>query len=206
MFKDSAIFEEHYADYCRQISEIDIASRKETLGIACGGDRLLIPFFDGNYAVSKNGILNGAGNRPHYGVCVILAKYTLLCPDSPHDDPEWVSFKDFKRTSHFLNVNYFASDTEKAIVKAFSGKKKALSKACEELGGVDHKGEFQYDLSVRFNALPRISLLLLFNDADDEFPAQCTVLFQRQAEFYLDPESLAMIGAYLAKRLQGVEL
>jgi hypothetical protein len=42
------------------------------------------------------------------------------------------------------------------------------------------------------SALPRISLLLLFNDGDEEFPAKCTVLFQRHAEYYLDPECLAI--------------
>jgi len=59
-----------------------------------------------------------------------------------------------------------------------------------------------YDLSYEFNALPRIALLLLFNDGDEEFPAKCTVLFQRHAEYYLDPESLAMTGACLAKYLK----
>ena len=46
-----------------------------------------------------------------------------------------------------------------------------------------------------------MSLLLLFNDRDDEFPAGCTMLFNRNAESYLDPESLAMTGSFLAKRL-----
>jgi hypothetical protein len=58
-----------------------------------------------------------------------------------------------------------------------------------------------YDLSVRFEALPRVSLLLLFNDRDDEFPAGCKVLFNQHAETYLDPESLAMTGSFLAKQL-----
>jgi hypothetical protein len=44
--------------------------------------------------------------------------------------------------------------------------------------------------------------LLLFNNSDDEFPVKCTVLFQRHAEFYLDPESLAMSGAFLALSLK----
>jgi hypothetical protein len=55
---------------------------------------------------------------------------------------------------------------------------------------------------MQFNAFPYISLLLLFNDGDDEFPARCSVLFQKQAEFYLDPESLSMTGALLTKNLK----
>ncbi|MCF8127133.1 MAG: DUF3786 domain-containing protein [Deltaproteobacteria bacterium] len=206
MFKDSDIFEKHYEDYMRQIGQTDVSSLKGILKIDGDGDQMTVPFFDRKYSISKNGILDGSGNRPHYMVCVILAKYILHCPDRPHDEPEWVSFKDFKRTSHFLNVNFFRSDTEHAIEKSFSGRKEALLTACENLGGHDRGTEFSYDISMAFEALPRVSLLLLFNDADDEFPAQCKVLFQKHSEFYLDPESLIMTGTYLSKRLQGASM
>ena len=61
--------------------------------------------------------------------------------------------------------------------------------------------DLAYDLSVSFTALPRLSLLLLVNDADDDFPTDCKVLFQRQGEYYLDPESLAMTSGLLAKKI-----
>ncbi len=202
MLQQSEIFEKHYNDYCTQISGIDLDSVKERLGMRNDGERMLLSFFNKDYSVSGNGIFDASGNRPNYGVCVIIAKYTLLCPDRLYHDPEWVSFKDFKRTSHFTNVNFFKSDTERAIEKNFSGKLDMLAKASEALGGIHHDMEMTYDLSVQFSALPRISLLLLFNDGDEEFPAQCTVLFQKHAEFYLDPESLAMCGAALAKSLE----
>jgi len=152
--------------------------------------------------VSNNGIFDESGNRPDYIISIILSKYILLCPGQSHHDNEWVSFKDFKRVSHFTNVNYFSSDTERAIEKHFSGKLDKLKKASEELDGSQHEMEISYDLSMQFNALPRISLLLLFNDGDEEFPAKCTVLFQRHAEYYLDPESLAMTSACLARELK----
>jgi hypothetical protein len=56
-------------------------------------------------------------------------------------------------------------------------------------------------VSVSFAVLPRLSLLLLLNDADDNFPFDGKVLFQRQGEYYLDPESLAMTSGLLAKKL-----
>jgi hypothetical protein len=42
-----------------------------------------------------------------------------------------------------------------------------------------------------------VPLLLLFDDVDEEFPAQCKVLFERRSEHYLDPECLAIIGRLL---------
>jgi len=202
MSQDSEIFEKHYNDYCAQIGKVDLGSMTDRLGIRRYGNQILLSFFNNDYVVSSNGIVDAAGNRPEYMACVIIAKYILLCPDQSYYNPEWVSFKDFKRTSHFTNVNFFTSDTERAIAKQFSGRLDELSKAGEELGGIHREMETKYDLSIQFSALPRISLLLLFNDGDEEFPAQCAVLFQKHAELYLDPESLIMTGASLARNLK----
>lgn len=201
MHQHSEIFEKNYMEYCAQIAKLNFISLKEKLGIKQDGNQMIIPFFNNDYIVSKEGILDESGTKPDYMICVILSKYLLLCPESLHYDTDWVSFKDFKKTSHFLNVNYFASDTEKPIVQHFSGRLDALLMACEKFGGLPFDINISYDLTMRFDALPRISLLLLFNDSDEEFPAHCSVLFQKQAEYYLDPESLAMTSAFLAKSL-----
>ena len=201
MAGSSEAFERNYQDYCAQIANVDLRSIANALGIVPDGDRMLISFFDDKYFVSSQGIVDASGSRPDYLTFVILAKYILLCPERSHQDAEWVSFKDFKRATHFTNVNYFASDVERAIEKHFSGKLAELGEACRKLGGTPTKMA-SFDLGVQFDALPRIALLLLFNDADEEFPAKSTVLFQKHAEYYLDPESLAMTGACLAKKLK----
>ena len=201
MFKGSEAFEKNYNHYRDQIAGVDLASIQRTLGADDEDGRLRIRLFGRDYRVSKEGIVDSSGNRPDYRVCVLLAKYVLLCPDQPHHDPAWVSFKDFKRASHFTNVNFFASDTQQVLVKAFDGRLDALASAGKKLGGLPDDGNNPYDLVMQFAALPRLSLLLLFNDSDDEFPAQCNVLFQKQAEFYLAPESLAITSALLAKYL-----
>ena len=202
MTNPSDIFEKNYQEYLIQLSKIDFESIKDKLGILLDSDKMYIPFFNKRFFVSHDGIMDAAGNRPDYMVSVILFKYMLLCPSEPHYDAKWTSFKDFKRVSHFTNVNYFSSDTEKVIEKHFSGKLDELRKTCAKLEGFYHEMETPYDLSMQFNALPRVSLLLLFNDGDEEFPAKCTVLFQKQSEYYLDPESLAMTSAWLAKNLK----
>jgi hypothetical protein len=205
----SNIFEKNDQRYREKLAHVDFESIKDRLGAEMHSERLLIPFFNKNYYASKEGILDASGNRldasgsrADYAVSVVLSQYVLRCPDQAYHDSEWVSFKDFKKISHFTNVNYFSSDTEKAVEKHFSGRLGPLRKACEGLAGLPTPMETPYDLSMQFKALPRISLLLLFNDGDEEFPAKCTVLFQKHAEHYLDPESLAMTSAFLAKALK----
>jgi hypothetical protein len=201
MSVNNPVFEKNYRYYLEEIAKVDFMAIKDTLGCRVDGEQMVIPFFGQEYRVSRDGMADAANQRPGYVVCVVLAKYILRCSAVARVGEGWVSFKDFKTTSHFTNVNYFASDTEQAIVKGFSGKLSELAEACRQTGGVPHEAGIPYDLSVRFEALPRVSLLLLFNDRDDEFPAGCTVLFNRQAESYLDPESLAMTGGLLSRRL-----
>jgi hypothetical protein len=47
-----------------------------------------------------------------------------------------------------------------------------------------------------------VPILVLFNDADEEFPARCSVLFQRRAEHFLDAESLAVLGSCFKQRIE----
>lgn len=201
MHQKSEIFEKNYRGYCAQIADLNFTPLKNKLGIEQDGNQMIIPFFGNDYVVSKKGIMDESGARPNYMVCVILSKYLLLCPELPYYDTDWVSLKDFKKDAPFLNLNYLASDTVTPIVKNFSGRLDALSMACETFGGLSYELDISYDLVMKFDALPRISLLLLFNDSDEEFPADCSVLFQKQAEYYLDPESLVMTCAFLAKNL-----
>lgn len=204
MKNPSEIFQKHREEYSRQIAEIDPASVKHILGLKQKGDQFFLPFFDREYLISKNGIREDSGAIPDYVTSVILSRYLLLCPDRIYQDEEWTAFKDFKRTAQFVNTNYFASDTEKAIVSAFAEKPEQLDNACRKLGGISGDENFAYDLVMRFEALPRISLLLLFNEGDGDFPAYATVLFQKHAEYYLDPESLAMTSAHLAGKLKNM--
>jgi len=199
---ESTIFETHYEDYCRQIAKLDFSSIKDTLDIELSGQNAIIPFFDEKYIVSKAGIADEFGNRPSYGVCVILSKYLLLCPAAPVVNKEWSALKDFHKKAHFTNLNVFTSDAEQPIIKIFSGRIGALSDASQKLGGKPCGLNLSYDFSMEFIALPKIKILLVFNDSDGEFPASCSLLFQRQAEDYLDPESLIMVGIAFTQRLK----
>ena len=203
---EATIFETHYKEYCRQIAELDFSSIKDRLGIELRGRDAVIPFFGEDYIVSDTGIADESGNRPNYMVCVILFKYLLLCPDAPVVNREWSALKDFHKMSQFTNLNFFTSDTEGPIVKRFSGRVSELSDASRKLGGKPCELGVSYDFAMEFRALPKIEILLVFNDRDDEFPATCSVLFQKQAEDYLDPESLIMIGTAFRQRLQKLSI
>jgi hypothetical protein len=195
-----SIFDQTYEKYLAQLQELPLASIAPKIGAQYADGRLRIPLFDRVFEVSAAGITGQDGKRPSYDVCVILSKYLLLFAEPPEPGGNWVSFRDFKdsRPLH----NYFASDVERAIASHFSGRIEALKTACQGIGGYRPDLPVAYDLAMQFDALPKHSVILLVNDTDDEFPAQCTVLFPAHFDTCLDAECIAMVGAQLFSRLK----
>ncbi len=195
----SPAFERIYKDYLRQVANLDIGSLKDKLGVEVKGDDIMIPFFGKPHRISSTGIMGPDGKRPSHSVSVVLCKYLLLCPESEPEENDWISYKDFKDAAPF--VEGFRNNAEIPIARNFSGKIEKLKRASEELGGVAPEVELSYQLPIRFDALPKVPILMLFNDEDEEFPAQCSLLFQRRAQGYLDMECLAIIGWTLSDYL-----
>lgn len=196
----SSVFEETYTNYLAQIARLDFNKIADQLGAEIVADELIIPVFGKPHRISAAGISGPSGSRPNFSVCVILFKYLLLCPDHDPVGNDWVSFKDFKDSSPFSGA--FVNYTEAPLAKYFSGRLKDLEAACRGIHGHPPAATFSYDLCMQFDALPKIPVLMLFNDADKEFPAQCMVLFERRAEDYLDMECLAMVGMLLFEYLK----
>ena len=199
MSQEVSVFEETYNDYLSRIDGIDLAVTAAVLGAAMDDGLAFIPLLNRTYRVSKEGITREDGKRPKMGTCVVLSKYLLMCPSVEPENIAWASFQDFKDSGPL--AAYWANEVEATLVNAFAGRIADLARAAEKRGGHTPDEDYPYDACYRFDALPKISMLLLFNDVDNEFPAKCTILFQDRAEAYLDGECLAMLGAELAGRL-----
>jgi hypothetical protein len=199
----ASVFKETYQNYLDQIGKIDLDSRAEKLGGRIEKDEMVLSFFGRPYRISSRGITDPSGKQPPMGIIVVLCKYLLLCPDIPSLDKEWASYRDFKDTAPL--VHSFVNHTEQPIVRNFSNRLEDLAAACEKFGGRDPGLDLNYQLIMKLYPLPKVPVLLLFDDVDEEFPAQCKVLFERRAEHYLDPECLAIIGRLLNDFLKKVQ-
>jgi hypothetical protein len=200
MVAESKAFERIYLDYLAQLAAVDLRAAADMLGGRADGDAVVVPFFGRSYKVSAAGISDPSGSRPSHSVSVLLSKYFLMCPENPPLDASWVSYKDFKNAGPF--VGGFRNNAEVPLERAFGSDPAALRKRCGALGGVPAAEDFPYEVAVRLPALPKIPILLLFNGADDEFPARCAMLFERRAEKYLDMECLAITGWALSAYLR----
>jgi len=196
----SSVFDKTYKDYLAQIREVDLKSTEAMLGIRVEGQDAFIPFFGESYRISEGGVMDPQGRTPSFEKCIILMKYLLLCPAHFPKEGDWVSYRDLKDSAPL--TAYFKNESEHKITRIFAGRVDALKTSCTRLGGYLPDMELSYALSIRFDPLPRVPLLLLFNDEDDEFPASCSILFERRAEKYLDAECLSILAVVLAVNLK----
>jgi Domain of unknown function (DUF3786) len=197
--KKSAVFEETYNYYLSRIYDIDLMPRAARLGAETEDDALIIPFYETPFRISADGVFGPDGQRAGFSVSVVLFQYVFRCPDEIPMAGDWLTFKDFKDAGPL--GGYFTSNINKVIESRFAGNPEALQQACKQLGGQFFDNDPSWDLSVTFYMLPRIPIHLRFNDKDDEFPAQTSILFRQSVESYIDMESLAIGGNHLANML-----
>jgi len=199
MSAKNEVFDKTYTDYLAKLEELDLAAVAGRLGLDVSGGELLVRLLGEDYQVTKAGVFDSAGEKVGLTVGVVIFKYLLMCPDSSPEEGGWTTYHSFKDAQPLLH--YFARETTGPIERRYGGRLEELRQACLAAGGVDRSEAGAYDLSVQFELLSRIPLFLRFNDADDEFPAQCTVLFRQSVERYLDMESLGILGALFARKL-----
>ncbi len=186
------IYEKTYKDYLARIAKLDFHFLADKLGIQIDGHDALVSFFGKPYRVSANGIVDPSNKQPHLSVSVIFCKYLLMCPMIEPLGGNWMSYKDFRNAAPLIQAFY--NTVTFPIAKTFTGRLAELNDAGKKIGGYAPADEYAYDLAMQFDALPKVTILLLFNDKDEEFPAQCSVLFEKRAEKFLDMECLAMVG------------
>lgn len=204
----SPVFEQHYKDYLKRLAGLDFTTLAPDVGgrltTGPGGRGLEIFYFNRPYRISAAGIRDGAGQKPGYDTCIILSRYLVMAGDRGKKDvtagagqDNWAGFRDLKDSGP-LTV-YFRDNVETAIAGLLAGRMSDLKQGLDALNPSRPGMDLQYDLAVKINALPLLPMLVLANDAEDGFPATCSVLFESGVETVLDAECIAMIGHRLAK-------
>ncbi len=109
---------------------------------------------------------------------------------------EWVKFDDLKDASPFSKA--FQNGVTTPFARTFRGQSDALRAAAQKLGGkpLPH-GDVGFELAA-FECIP---LRFFFWDADEDFPAQGNLLFDRSATDFIHVESIVTIASIGLRRL-----
>jgi hypothetical protein len=194
-----SVFDKTLRHYLDEIGSINASEKSAALGIEIDEGDFIIGLFNRKYRVTKSSVTDLQGRDVSHAIRVILCKYLLLYSGQLPNQTDWVTYKDFQDAAPFVGA--FSKYTEKTLAQNFSGRLSSLENASKVLGGKPLSMDLAYDLIIVFQALPKVPVLLLFNDADDEFDAKASVLFERCAADFLDVECLAMVGWILSDAL-----
>ncbi len=200
MANEGQVWDEIYNDYLQQLGRLDLSSLAGKLGVRPDGDAVVVEMFGKPFRVGPGGITDENGQRPLHAISVILCKYLIIGPEAEPGDGSWKAYKEFKDCMPY--VQGFDDTAHKPIERSFGGELQALNSAADKLCGVEADEGLSYDFVRLFHALPKVPMLMLFNDSEDMFPAQCSLLFRADVLNYLDTECTAICGGVLAAWLK----
>ncbi len=125
-----------------------------------------------------------------------LLLYYFFTADGAPLTGRWVSFAELPngRVYHSAFQGYSGDE----IAGAFALDLEAFRRACENAGGI--RCELG-DAAYRFDALPRMPLLLVYWLGDEDFPSSCKALFDASAAHYLPAEACAIVGSMLKQKI-----
>ena len=125
-----------------------------------------------------------------------LLLYHLVTSDGAPLQCRWVSFAELPG-GRFYN-QAFQGYSGNELVRAFGNDIVAFSRACIQINGIT---ESTGDAAFRFEVLPRLPVLLVYWQGDEDFPPSIKVLFDASACHHVPVDVCAMVGGALTGKL-----
>jgi hypothetical protein len=131
---------------------------------------------------------------PVFNLALLL--YYFNSASGAPETGEWISFADLP-DGRFYN-QAFQGYTGQELSRCFANDLAGFERAAIQLGGLRQP---LGDASFSFRALPRVSLLAIYWQGDEDFPASCQILFDSSASHYLPTDGYAILGSALTRKL-----
>ena len=178
----------------------DIAERTGGEFTVCNGtEQIILPYFNTTLIITKDGIQERSGRKltknENTFIYIYMAHGGTASPSG-----RMQSFKEFPNTvSKTVSMK---RHVEIPLAKAFSSRLDELEKACKKVGGKDVKAQYDSpDLAFQFMVFPKIPVVLLFWDENDEFEAEVKLLFDETIIQHLDIESIMFLSEHICEML-----
>ncbi len=156
-----------------------------------------VPWFGEGYAVSyPEGAVSREDGGKAGGTEELIILHYLINADGVAVKEQWVSYRDLPG-AHYHEPAFYA-DAEGPLSQGLEGRLDDLRAwVRSHARHVDLPG----DVAAAWDALPRVPLLLIFNEKDEEFPASARILFDITAPNYLPTEDLSVLAEIAVSRL-----
>ena len=189
---------ELWDDFRKKLSEINFMNFEGKDGFSIQDGKLKFKFL--NNEVTVNGgdiILAGEEANEH---TKILIFYYLQGYPKLDGKQEFCDYKSFYSKLKVRDVKQeeFEIKIQEYVVNNLGYLKKALA----ELGGEDFS-EYKdvYDLSMIVNIFPCVPILILYRQAEEDFPPFCKLMFEKSCNLCFDSEGLEYLADYFADKV-----
>lgn len=177
----------------------NVAACAPSLGGSLVDGSAQIPLFSDICTVKDEAVYKGDAKLDTIGSILVL-RYLLTAGDDPLRN-KWVPYREFKDGTQF--ASYIKANIEDRLAKAFSGKQTLLRERLLSIGATMYRSEAKPDVAAALHPFPRMPVLIIFWDKDEEFDASFQFLFDESATSFLDLEALAVLLEYTCQKLIG---
>ena len=175
---------------------VRIGGKIETID---GIETLVLPFFNTSLCIRKNEVLDAKGTPlPRNDQTFIfnhMAQGGIRVPTG-----EMKSFKEFPNTvSKMVSMK---AHVEEPLIKVFAGGMGRLAEACGRMGGENVSRDYpSSDFAWHFQAFPKVPVVLLFWNSQEDFGADVKLLFDQTVTEHLDIESIMFLSEHICNHL-----
>ena len=138
--------------------------------------------------------------RPEWGprgiIVALLARHAV--PDDAVETP-WQAFRELPNSAPYVGA--FRSHTEQILVPHVPALHRNQAAIAEVLHGCAPEDGGPGDWGLVVEPLPKIRLCYHFYLPDEDFPANVTCLYSRNAHCFLPTDALADVGEYTSRAL-----
>ena len=176
----------------KEAVNVDFRQAAEAVGgsyVTSGGkETIRLKMINRTYEISKEGLLENNIYSSDIWARIIICDYVRRHSTKPTTG-ELIALGHFPHTAS--HVKAFQNNAEKMLARLFKNNAPGLRQRCLELGCTEAPNKLKADCSLRFDLLPNVPFFLFLWSSDEEFDADCKILFDSSAEAHIDIEYLA---------------
>jgi hypothetical protein len=192
-------YEEIYESLVPRLAERDYSEVAARLGLTLKPDGALsVNFLGREYKISSSGVNPVDGKPVNINNRSVVAYYAL---SRGLGEPalSYVPLSYFAGTvrSFSTNLNWMNDP----LGKTFNGDYERFSETMCRLGGISDGKRDSGGCSWFLEVLPKIPVRITYYDADDEFPCEVQIMFDKNASRFLDFECLAFLEGCLVRAM-----
>lgn len=180
-----------------EIRTMDFSKIAAGLGAGLNNGNLLITCMGRQFEISTDGMIVTSGEITPW--MKILLLHYIRTAGSGDPAGKWVGYGDLK--AGMVKASSFHRECEEPLREMFEEDSKSISRALEKLGA-ENAGDMPSKYAWQIRLLPKITILILYWPAEDEFPSKINVLFDATADRFLDAESLIFLVEGFIRNLE----